>query len=36
MEAPMWSRDEILEAGAIVALVWTLVMIGWLFVLGAS
>ena len=32
----MWSRDEIREAGAIVALVWTLVMIGWLFVLGAS
>jgi len=32
----MWTRDEILEAGAIVALVWTLVMIGWLFVLGAS
>jgi hypothetical protein len=29
----MWSRDEILEAGAIVALVWTLIMIGWLVVL---
>ena len=32
----MWTRDEIREAGVIVALVWTLVMIGWLFVLGAS
>jgi hypothetical protein len=32
----MWSRDEILEAGAIVALVWTLVMIGWLVVLGVG
>jgi hypothetical protein len=30
----MWHKEDILQAGAIVALVWTLVMIGWLFVLG--